>query len=114
MYFAGEFPCDDGGTPIEALRHSSNRQELAEGLWVDHYFSARPLAGVYNDYHHKLTHYAQVMGRCARRIDPGAVSRSGRLVLSPDENDPFVFMETASSRAGITRLNERLSGERIG
>ena len=114
MYFAGEYPCDDGGAPIEALRNSSNRQELAEGLWVDHYFSARPVAGTYEDYHHKMTHYAQVTGRCARRIDPGAVSRAGRLVLSADPNDPFVFMETASSRAGITRLNERLSGDRIG
>ena len=113
-YFAGEYPCDDGGAPIEALRNSSNRQELAEGLWVDHYFSARPIAGTYDDYHHKMTHYAQVMGRCARRIDPGAVSRAGQLVLSADPNDPFVFMETASSRAGITRLNERLSGDRIG
>ena len=61
MSFAGEYPCDDGGAPIEALRHSSNRQELAEGLWVDHYFSARPVVGTYEDYHHKMTHYAQVM-----------------------------------------------------
>ena len=114
MYFAGEYPCDDAGAPIEALRNSSNRQELAEGLWVDHYFSARPVAGTYEHYHHKMTHYAQVIGRCARRIDPGAVSRAGQLVLSADPNDPFVFMETASSRAGITRLNERLSGDRIG
>ena len=100
--------------PIEALRNSSNRQELAEGLWVDHYFSARPVAGTYEDYHHKITHYAQVIGRCARRIDPGAVSCAGQLVLSSDQNDPFVFMETASSRTGITRLNERLSGDKIG
>lgn len=114
MYFAGEYPCDDVGAPIAALRHSSNRQELAEGLWVDHYFSARPVSGAYEDYHHKMTHYAQVIGRCARRIDPGAVSRAGQLVLSDDPNDPFVFMETASSRAGITRLNESLSGDRIG
>ena len=114
MYFAGEYPCDDAGAPIEALRHSSNRQELAEGLWVDHYFSARPVAGTYEDYHRKMTHYAQVIGRCARRIDPGAVSRAGQLVLSADPNDPFLFMETASSRAGITRLNERLSGDRVG
>ena len=35
-------------------------------------------------------------------------------MLSADPNDPFVFMETASSRAGITRLNERLSGDSIG
>ena len=114
MYFAGEYPCDDTGAPIEALRNSSKRQELAEGFWVDHYFSARPFAGRYEDYHHKLTHYEQVIGRCARRIDPGAVSRTGQLVLSKDRNDPFVFMETASSRAGITRLNERLSRDRIG
>lgn len=114
VYFAGEYPCDDDGAPIEALRNSSNRQELADGLWVDHYFSARPAGGTYNDYHHKMTHYAQVMGRCARRIDPGAVSRAGQLVLSADPKDPFVFMETASSRAGIARLNERLADDRIG
>ena len=35
-------------------------------------------------------------------------------MLSTDPNDPFVYMETASSRAGITRLNERLAGDRIG
>ncbi|MDE0695908.1 MAG: ThiF family adenylyltransferase [Boseongicola sp.] len=114
MYFAGEYPCDDQGAPIEALRNSSERQELAKGLWVDHYFSARPMGGTYEDYRHKITHYAHVIGRCARRIDPGAVARSGKLVLSADPNDPFVFMETASSRAGITRLNERLSGDSIG
>ena len=27
MYFAGEYPCDDQGMPIEALRNSSQRQE---------------------------------------------------------------------------------------
>ena len=114
MYFAGEYPCDDRGAPIEALRNSSNRQELAEGLWVDHYFSAKPVVGTYEDYHHKMMHYAQVMGRCARRLDPGAVAHAGKLMLSTDPNDPFVFMETASSRAGITRVNERLSEDRIG
>ena len=114
VYFAGEYPCDDSGAPIEALRNNSNRQELAEGLWVDHYFSAKPATGAYGDYHHKLTHYEQVIGRCARRLDPGAVAREGQLILREDPNDPFVFMETASSRAGITRLNESFSGDRIG
>ena len=114
MYFAGEYPCDDTGTPIEPLRNNSNRHELAGGLWVDHYFSAKPPEGNYRDYYHKMTHYAQVIGRCARRIDPGAVATSGTLVLSPDPNDPFLYMETASSRAGITRMNERLSGDKVG
>ncbi|MDE2770285.1 MAG: ThiF family adenylyltransferase [Bacteroidota bacterium] len=114
IYFAGEYPCDDQGAPIEALRNSSNRQELAVGLWVDHRFSAKPVTGSYTDYHHKLTHYAQVMGRCARRIDPIAIVFKGKLVSSADPDDPFVFMETASSRVGITRLNESLSNDKIG
>lgn len=114
MFFAGDYPCDDQGMPIEALRNSSNRQELAQGLWVDHYFSAKPATGNYRDYHHKMTHYEQVIGRCARRVDPTAVGRAGRLVMSADPNDPFLFMETASSRAGITRMNESLAGDRIG
>ena len=114
MYFAGEYPCDDTGAPIEPLRNNSSQQELAEGLYVDHYFSAKPPEGNYRDYHHKMTHYAQVIGRCARRIDLGAVATSGALVLSADPNDPFVYMETASSRAGITRMNERLAGDKVG
>ena len=114
MHFAGEYPCDDQGRPIEALRNNSKRQELATGLWADHYFSAKPVEGNYRDYHQKMTHYAQVLGRCARRIDPGAIGRSGKLVLSEDPNDPFMFMETASSRSGITRLNETLAGDKIG
>ena len=81
---------------------------------MDHYFSAKPSTGNYQDYHHKMTHYAQVLGRCAKRIDPGAVGQSGKLQLSTDPNDPFVFMETASSRAGITRMNERLAKDKIG
>ena len=89
MYFAGEYPCDDTGAPIEALRNNSNRQELAEGLWVDHYFSAKPVGGTYQDYYRKLTHYAQVIGRCASRIDPSAVVRAGRLVRSGGPERPI-------------------------
>ena len=113
-YFRGEYPCDDTGKPIDALRNSSNRIELAAGLWVDHYFSAKPYGRDYQDFHDKMTHYAQVLSRYARRIDPRATAQSGRLTLTEDPNDPFIYMETASSRAGITKMNEMLAGDKIG
>ena len=84
MYFAGEYPCDDAGAPIEALRNSSNRQELAEGLWVDHYFSARPVAGTYEHYHHKMTHLragdrtVRKAYRSRSRLARGATGVGGR------------------------------------
>ena len=116
VFFRGEYPCDDNGQPIEAIRNNSNRQELAEGIWVDHYFSAKPHGENrnYRDFHHKMTHYAQVLGRYARRIDPGVTAQSGRLTLAEDPNDPFIYMETASSRAGITKMNEAFARDRIG
>ena len=114
VYFRGEYPCDEKGRPIEAIRNNSNRVELAKGLWVDHYFSAKPYGRDYKNFHDKMTHYAQVLGRYARRIDPGAIAQSGRLMLAEDPNDPFIYMETASSRAGITKMNEMLANDRIG
>ena len=113
-YFRGEYPCDELGNSIEGIRNSSNRLELASGLWVDHYFSAKPHGIEYSDFHHKMTTYADILGRYARRVDPGATGRVGRLTLTEDPNDPFVYMETASSRSGITRMNETLANDRIG
>jgi len=45
MLFAGEYPCDKHGKPIENIRHASNRQELAPGLIVEHSFSSKPDGG---------------------------------------------------------------------
>ena len=113
-YFRGEYPCDETGKPIEAIRNNSNRLELAEGLWVDHYFSAKPYGRNYKNFHDKMTHYAQVISRYARKIDPRATAQSGRLTSVEDPNDPFIYMETASSRAGITKMNEMLARDKIG
>ena len=114
MYFGGEYPCDEGGQPIEAIRHNSQRQELATGLWVDHYFSAKPHNGNYENYYDKMTNYARLLSRYAKRIDPSVTAQSGLLTLTEDPNDPFLYMETASSRAGITKMSETLANDRIG
>lgn len=113
-YFRGEYPCDESGNSIEGIRNSSNRCELACGLWVDHYFSAKPHGIEYTGFHHKMTTYADILGRYARRIDPGATARTGSLTLVDDPNDPFVYMETSSSRSGITRVSETLANDRVG
>ena len=114
IYFVGEYPCDDTGTPIEGIRNASHRRELATGLWVDHMFSARPDTGRYRDFHHKMTNYEQILGRCARRIDDGANARPGHLAIAATDSGPFRYLETASSRSGITALAEKLSGEKLG
>ncbi len=114
VFFQGECPCNDAGEMIKAIWNSSQRLELSKDLYVDHYFSAKPDSGNYQNFYDKMTHYAQVITQFARKIDPKVTAQPGRLTLTEDPNDPFAYMDTASSRVGITRMNETLADDRIG
>lgn len=115
IYFAGDYPCKANGDPIEAIRNNSSHIELAAGLHADHQFSAKPHPdGKYRDFYHKMTTYANIVGGYAKRIDGNVTAQPGRLVISQDMKDPFCFMESASSRAGIASISEILSNDCIG
>src|SRR5579872_1297634 len=58
--FAGEYPCDKDGRPIENIRHGTSRQVLGADLAVDHSFSSKPAAG-YADYYEKMSTYAAIL-----------------------------------------------------
>jgi hypothetical protein len=107
--FAGDFPCTNLGAPIEGIRNQSQRQELAPGLFVDHAFSSKPTAGFYSDYYEKVTTYANILVGHAQAIDPGASPLLFRPVASSDDDTPFCYIDTASSRAGIGIANRKLA-----
>lgn len=111
-YFVGEHPCRFAGGEILAIRHSSGRHELAQGLPVDHSFSNKPANG-YADYYEKMTRYISIIAAEAKAVDPEVDARSGRLVEQHDAASVFLYTDTASSRAGITALTERLAQQRI-
>ena len=100
MYFAASTPATTAVRQSRLCGTAANAKSSLKVYGSTTTSLAKPVTGKYEDYHHKMTHYAQVIGRCARRIDPGALASAGKLVLSTDRHDPFVFMETASSRAG--------------
>ena len=112
-------PATDRAATIDALPQQQHLTRSSHaGPWVDHYFIGKACGGEsYEDYHHKMTHYAQVMGRCARRIDHGAIVRTGNLVLDSDRFQTTLFVFTGESvEARRDNPAERavLSGDRIG
>jgi len=108
VHFAGEYPCHLNGSPIEALRHGSGRNDLGSGLVVDHSFSNKPAAG-YPDYYEKMTRYIQIISSEAAAVDPSVTARTYPVVAAEDDDaSPFLYLDTASSRAGIYALSERL------
>jgi len=113
IYFDGGEPCHKDGMPITAIQHSSGTQQLSEGLVCQRSFSNKPAAG-YQDYYEKVETYVNILSSPAASIDPNATAKT--FLVSPDEEDdsPFCYPDTNSSRAGIDIISAKLRGLRIG
>lgn len=111
--FAGETPCDAQGRPLSRIINSSSVQSLGEGLMVDHVFSSKPSVGYYTDYHEKMSTYAAILANEAVAIDPEATPRTRRVVAQDSPESRFVYLDTATTRAGIGEVTQKLMGERV-
>ena len=111
VYFDGEFPCTADGTPLTAIGAGSNHVDLGHGLTAEHIFSSKPEPQGYADYHQKMTTYANILAGQAAVLDPSATARVYRQLDGPA--DVFHYIDTASARAGITALSQRLEQDRV-
>ena len=111
VWFDGEFPCHADGTPIKAIEHSRGNYDLGHGLTAKHHFSSKPEGG-YPDYYLKMTTYAGVLSGPAAVLKPGVTPRTFR-APEDEEEGIFNYIETASDRAGIGALTERLASETV-
>src|SRR6267143_1135464 len=113
VLFAGEYPCRANGTPIESIRNSTERVELAPGLVAQHRFSNKPTAGADKDYHEKMTRYVTIISGPAEVIEPTATAKVNRFVESPDEESVFAYIDTGSSNAGIAAVSRKLAVDQV-
>jgi len=110
-YWTGEHPCHSDGSKIRAIENGSASQTFFEGVRADFTFSAK---ADYRDYHHKMTSYiARITGE-ATKLDPDADARTFPAIPAEDESGPFKYLDTASSRAGIAAINDKVAGQKIG
>ena len=105
--FMGEMPCDENGRPLKRIHHSTGPIELGGGLVVDHRFSSKPPHG-YADYYEMMVAYESIISGYAQMVDPSATARTFAVVEARDEDSVFNYLDTASSRAGIGAITEKL------
>ncbi len=75
IYFSGETPCNSDGSVLIAIINNSSRQQLAEDLIVNHYFSSKPTSGNYENYYEKVRTYSEILGAQARAINCTVTAR---------------------------------------
>lgn len=109
ILFVGEPPYSADGQPIPV--HSSVNEQIADGLIATLKFSRRPPEG-YRDYYHKMTVYSSMFAAPAEALDPDVNPRVFR-TPETDEDNVFNYVDTATTRAGIGELADRLRHECI-
>jgi hypothetical protein len=114
VYFIGDHPCRPDGALIEQIKCSSETTTLARGIVVNHRFSARPKPdGKYRDYHHKMVTYVALVSGPARSIDSTATAQTCVIVESLEDDSPFNYLDSASTRAGISAVTAKLERKKI-
>jgi tRNA A37 threonylcarbamoyladenosine dehydratase len=85
---------------------------LADGICANHSFSNKPSTG-YKDYHAKITQYIRIISHPANALDSDADPRTFKPIEARPDESVFKYVDTASSRAGIQAISEKLSAQRI-
>lgn len=110
--FAGDTPCDQEGRVLAKIINSSSQRDLGSGIVIDHTFSSKPAEG-YADYYEKMTTYIRILAGPAQALDRTATATTFRVIEASEEESVFRYIDTASSRAGIGAINERLAVGRV-
>ena len=105
--WAGDYPCDEHGKPLEKLRHGESKTRITNDLVTRFSFSNKPPDG-YTDYHQLVVTYVANISGPAEILDSNVTARTGRVIENTDANSVFVYPDTASSRAGILAATRKL------
>jgi hypothetical protein len=110
--FVGGIPCNAEGLELQDMIHSPMPSTLADGLVAACSFSRKPASG-YPDYHAKMTGYLNMIVGWAQAVDPTATAKRFPPVRPSEEESIFRYLDSASSRAQITHLSEKLKLPKI-
>ena len=113
-HFVGEFPCRPDGSAFN-FGHPGGTQPVGNGIANNHTFSLKR-AGTdgYDNYYDKIVTYVNLIESQAQAIDPTATAKTFRIIPTSKEQSPFKYFDTATSRAGIGAVSEKLAMPKVG
>ncbi|MGW2696728.1 ThiF family adenylyltransferase [Streptomyces sp. NPDC001296] len=111
IWFAGSPPCNEHGQRLPMANPET--RAITDGLRADFMLSSKPGPAGYPDEYTKVTAYARIIADQAQAIDPSVTPTPGAAWQEIDEDSPFVYRDTATSRAGLAAVNRRYRGHRI-
>ncbi|MEQ1577470.1 MAG: ThiF family adenylyltransferase [Hyphomicrobium sp.] len=112
VWFSGVQPCHADGSVLAAIGAQPCAQTICESVQVDFRFSSKPADG-YPDYYAKIAQYVEMLSNPARSLNPEATAKTHRPVEATEAESVFLYTDSASSRAGIVAVAQKLAMPKI-
>ena len=118
MWWQGEYPLNLDGTKIGAIFNPTPGQTLLTGFVVNHFFSASPRDVAnnpvpYADFYEKIKTYTGIISGPALRKFPDAVLKTDRVFPDEEDDSPFLYPDTNSSRGRINAISDKVKDQKI-
>jgi len=111
IWFGGEQPCDEHGTSLGHV--NVDRRSITDTLTANWMISSKPGPNGYPDQYEKVTAYARMLAHPAAAIDASATATPGAAWQEVEDDLPFRYRDTASSRAGLNVLNKVFGNQKV-
>ncbi|MGW2867900.1 ThiF family adenylyltransferase [Kitasatospora sp. NPDC001225] len=111
IWFGGSAPCDEHGRRLPMV--NPEVRVITEEMRADFMLSSKPGPVGYPDQYTKVTAYVRMIADQAQAVDGTVTATPGAAWQEVEDDSPFVYRDTATSRAGLTAVNRRFRGHRI-
>lgn len=111
IWFGGSRPCDEHGRGLPFANPET--REIDTDMRADFMLSSKPPSGAYPDEYSKVTAYARMIAHQASAIDPAVTATPGAAWQDVEDDQPFAYRDTATSRAGLAAVSACFKDQRI-
>lgn len=110
IWFTGSAPYDAQARPLVIA--TAEQRFVTDQLQASFMLSTKPGTG-YTDEYDKVTAYVRILSHPARTLDQTVTATPGGAWQEVEDGLPFVYPDTASSRAGLADLNNVYCDQRV-
>lgn len=113
MGFQGDYPCNKDGSIITAIKHTNPNQKISSEYVMNYTFSNKPPGG-YPNYYEKVKRYTEIISAPAVSTNQSVTAKTFKAIPDKELNGVFKYIDTNSSRANISIINDKFQEQNIG
>lgn len=111
IWFIGTEPCNEHGRPLSCT--NPDARGITPDVNASFMLSSKPSSGSYPDQYTKVIAYARILSHPAMAIDADATATPGAAFQEVEDDLPFRYRDTATTRAGLTVLSRGFREQRV-